>query len=205
MSAFATGSGFDGHGPRGDGPRPGLRHAARRHRSVPIVATASDKRRVVHAPDDRQPDAILLDIARLDASVHRLRKLVGIATVKLEGLLARSGNAPPHPAFLRWIVASHGDEIELVMTNEVRFFKSDRKYTRAATAERDLLIRKTIKELKAELDPSVFWQVHRSTIVNMNKVASVSHGVNGGLVLHLSDRGEILQVSQPYAHLFHQM
>jgi DNA-binding LytR/AlgR family response regulator len=204
MAAFATGSGFDGCGPRGDGPRQGSRDAARGHGSASTVAKASDKRRVVRAPDDRQPD-VILEIARLDASVHRLRKLVGVATVKLEGLLARSGNASARPAFLRWIVASHGDEIELVTTDEVRFFKSDRKYTRAATAERDLLIRKTIKELKAELDPSVFWQVHRSTIVNMNDVANVSHGVNGGLVLHLSDRSEILQVSQPYAHLFHQM
>jgi DNA-binding LytR/AlgR family response regulator len=47
--------------------------------------------------------------------------------------------------------------------------------------------------------------VHRSTIVNMNKVANVTRGVNGGLLVHLKDRGEILKVSQPYARLFHHM
>lgn len=107
--------------------------------------------------------------------------------------------------FLRWIVASHGDDLELVDIGDVCFFQSDNKYTRVATADRDLLIRKTIKELAATLDPDAFWQVRRSTIVNVAMVASVCHTVDGKLVVHLRDRRELLRVSEAYAHRFHRM
>jgi DNA-binding LytR/AlgR family response regulator len=35
------------------------------------------------------------------------------------------------------------------------------------------VIRKTIKELAAELDPAMFWQIHRSALVNVNAIDSV--------------------------------
>ena len=122
----------------------------------------------------------------------------------------RSPAGPRGPArhpreHLRWIVASRRDELELVDIADVRFFKSDNKYTRVATADRDLLIRKTIRELAESLDPEVFWQVHRAVIVNIGMVKSVSHGADGKLVVRLKDRPEELHVSQPYARRFHRM
>ena len=65
--------------------------------------------------------------------------------------------------------------------------------------------RKSIKELAEELDPSIFWRVHRATIVNLNAVQSVGRDLAGHVVLRLKDCREVLQVSQPYAHLFRQM
>ncbi len=114
-----------------------------------------------------------------------------------------SRTGPDEP--LHWIVASRGEEVELVDIHEVRFFQSDDKYTRVATVDRDLLIRKSIKELAAALDPELFWQVHRSTIVNVAMVANVCHGVDGKLVVHLKDRPEQLRVSQAFARRFHRM
>jgi len=89
--------------------------------------------------------------------------------------------------------------------NEICYFRSDTKYTRAVTADTEALIRKPLKELLEELDPTIFWQVHRSTIVNINEVASVTHDFRGHLVLKLKRRGETLPVSEPYEHLFRQM
>lgn len=114
-----------------------------------------------------------------------------------------SRDRPAEP--LHWIVASHGGDLELVDIREVRFFQSDDKYTRVATMDRDLLIRKSIKELAATLDPELFWQVHRSTIVNVAMVANVCHGADGKLVLHLRDRPEQLHVSHAFARRFHRM
>jgi DNA-binding LytR/AlgR family response regulator len=69
----------------------------------------------------------------------------------------------------------------------------------------DSLISKTIKELADELDPGMFWQVHRSAIVNVNAIESVTRDMSGHVRLRLKDRSEALAVSETYAHLFRQM
>ncbi len=51
----------------------------------------------------------------------------------------------------------------------------------------------------------MFWQVHRSTIVNLNAVCGVARGLAGKLVISLKERPERLEVSAPYAHLFKQL
>jgi DNA-binding LytR/AlgR family response regulator len=147
-----------------------------------------------------------LSAARIAAAVQRIRRRMSSEPAALEGLLGRLERTPPRkPMYLRWINASRGESIELITTDEIQYFQSDMKYTRVVTPRREALIRKTIRELAGELDPAVFWQVHRSTIVNLGAVASVGRDGNGRVVLRLKDRADVLQVSQPYAHLFRQM
>jgi len=45
--------------------------------------------------------------------------------------------------------------------------------TFVATPDAHSLIRKTIRDLVAELDPDLFWQVHRSTLVDVHAIAAV--------------------------------
>ena len=144
--------------------------------------------------------------ARIATAVQRVKERLRMTPANLDGLLDNLANPPPRNGqYLRWINASRGEDVQLITVEEVRYFQSDMKYTRVVTAKRDGLIRKTIKELIEELDPSMFWQMHRATIVNLNAVESVGRDLSGRLVLRLKDRPELLQVSQPYAHLFRQM
>ena len=55
------------------------------------------------------------------------------------------------------------------------------------------------------LDPQVFWQIHRSTVVNVNAIDSVHRLANGRLEVRLKGVGRRLLVSDPYMHLFRQM
>jgi hypothetical protein len=107
--------------------------------------------------------------------------------------------------FLNWINASRGADVKLLSVGDVSYFQSDSKYTRVVAEGRDWLIRKTIKELADELDPSMFLQMHRATIVNLGAVESVGRDVKGHVVLRIKNRSETLPVSQPYAHLFRGM
>ena len=66
----------------------------------------------------------------------------------------------------------------------------------------EALIRKPLKELIDEIDPDQFWQIHRSTIVNIRAVAGVSRDIQGRLIVSLKDHPERLEVSRGYAHLF---
>jgi DNA-binding LytR/AlgR family response regulator len=144
--------------------------------------------------------------ARIATAVQRVKERLKTAPANLSGLLDNLADTPQrHGQYLRWINASRGEDVQLITIEEVRYFQSDTKYTRVVAAKREGLIRKSIKELVEELDPSTFWQMHRATIVNLNAVESVGRDLQGHVILRLKDRPEVLQVSQPYAHLFRQM
>jgi DNA-binding LytR/AlgR family response regulator len=51
----------------------------------------------------------------------------------------------------------------------------------------------------------MFWQVHRSTVVNVHAIRSVTRDGRGSLTLRLKQRPETLPVSEAYHHLFRQM
>ena len=72
---------------------------------------------------------------------------------------------------LRWIRASRGDTTFHVPVAEIRYVQSDDKYTVVHAGDCEHLIRTPLGELAAQLDPECFWQIHRSTLVNMDWVA----------------------------------
>lgn len=107
-------------------------------------------------------------------------------------------------AQLRWIQASVGNQIRLIPVRDVLFFQSDLKYTRVVTAGGESLIRRALKELIEDLDADVFWQVHRSTVVNSSAIAHVVRE-DDRMFLVLKDHAERLEVSRSYTHLFKSM
>jgi hypothetical protein len=137
-----------------------------------------------------------------------LSRVVGLELAAESRAQAPEAPATPAPRsgpYLNWINASRGGDVKLISVQDVSYFQSDTKYTRIVAAGRDWLIRKTIKQLAEELDPSMFQQMHRATIVNLGAVESVGRDVKGHVVLRIKDRSEMLPVSQPYAHLFRGM
>jgi DNA-binding LytR/AlgR family response regulator len=64
---------------------------------------------------------------------------------------------------------------------------------------------KAIKELIAELDPSQFWQIHRSTLINARAIAGITRDERGRQLVSIKGRPEKLEVSRSYAHLFKGM
>ena len=100
---------------------------------------------------------------------------------------------------------AQGKTVRLITTDEICYFQADNKYTMVVTAASQSLINKTIKELVDQLDPDLFLQVHRGTVVNVNAIAAVDRDLHGRLEIRLKQRKETLQVSASFAHLFKQM
>jgi DNA-binding LytR/AlgR family response regulator len=144
--------------------------------------------------------------ARLLTTVQRLKARLQQAPADLRhtlGALAPKALLPPR--YLQWINASRGAAVRFLTVEEILYFKSDLKYTLVVTADAEALIKKTIKDLTDELDPTMFWQVHRSTVVNVYAIDSVLRDDRGNLNLRLKNRPESLAVSEAYQHLFRQM
>jgi len=121
----------------------------------------------------------------------------------LQKLAARMD--PAKAPTLRWIQATVGQNIQMIPVEEVLFFISDEKYTRVQTATLEALIRKPIKELIEELDADVFWQIHRSTLVNTKFIAGVSRDLRGRQLVAVKGSNERLEVSRSFAGLFKGM
>ena len=109
------------------------------------------------------------------------------------------------PQYMKWIQANVGPTIQMIAVDEVLFFVSDEKYTRVQTAQVEALIRKPIKELVDELDPHQFWQIHRSTLVNVKAIAGVTRDFRGRQIVAVRGHPEKLEVSRSYSGLFKGM
>ncbi|RPH38996.1 MAG: DNA-binding response regulator, partial [Burkholderiales bacterium] len=147
-----------------------------------------------------------LGIPRMSTTVQRLKNRIAEPPPDHTGVIAQLERRPVDAGrYLRWINASIGGTVNLITVQEVCYFEADTKYTRVVTPNAEALIRKSIRELTDELDPNLFWKIHRSTLVNVNSIASVSRDDRGHLRLRLKYRSERLAVSESYAHLFRQM
>ena len=136
------------------------------------------------------------DAAVLPAHTPHMQQLLQSLSRKL------NPNTPPK---LQWIQATVGANIQMIPVDDVLFFISDEKYTRVQTASVEALIRKPIKELIDELDMGLFWQIHRSTLVNTKAIAGVSRDLRGRQLVAVKGHPEKLEVSRSFTGLFKGM
>lgn len=159
-----------------------------------------------------------VEVARLNDTVRRLKDRVQRAEPVplpddlLERLAARmaGGSAQSANANIRWLKVSVGQNLKLVKTDEIDFFRAEDKYTLVAwhTAEgkpAEGLIRTPLKELLPQLDPEAFLQVHRSVLVSLAAISHVVRGANETADIHLKHRTEVLPVSRTFLHHFRMM
>ena len=148
---------------------------------------------------------------RLAGTVGRVRERLargGQDLGQLQALLHQlQAVAPPQPKAppLVWLTASRGQETRLILVDDVAYFQADSKYTVVMTQDGEALLRKPIRDLLEVLDPSMFKQVHRSTIVNLRAIAGVTRDDSGRGTVRLKNRPETLAVSQPFMALFRNM
>ncbi|WP_425641241.1 LytR/AlgR family response regulator transcription factor [Marinomonas gallaica] len=120
---------------------------------------------------------------------------------QLTRLLPRTENVNT----LSWINASRGDSIHVIKVSDVFCFIAEDKYTSVITADGEFLIRKTIKQLVDELNPDVFWRIHRSAIVQVSCIECVKKDDQGHYFVLIKDFERVLPVSRNNAQLFKQM
>jgi DNA-binding LytR/AlgR family response regulator len=125
-----------------------------------------------------------------------------VDAVALQALLAQMAGQLQRPPPLAVLQAGVGREVRLIRTQDVIYFESDSRYTRVVHSEGDALIRTPLKELLAQLDEQVFWQVHRSVIVNHRHISAAVRVDEGQMHLTLRGRSETLPVSRHFQGLF---
>jgi DNA-binding LytR/AlgR family response regulator len=176
-------------------------------RSHVVFVTAHDEHALA-AFDHGAIDYVVKPIAieRLATTVRRLKDRIAKVPADLSGILAELVRPRAEArSYLRWVNASVGNAIKLITVDEICYFMADSKYTLVVTPDSESLIKKTVRDLVGELDPTLFWQIHRSTLVNVNAISGVVRDLRGHLKVRLKRRSEVLPVSETYAHRFRQM
>lgn len=186
----------------------GLEVAARAAGHCHVVFVTAYGHYALRAFDHGAVDYVLkpLDPARLATALGRVRARLGGPAPDLSGLLRELVESQASGRrYLRWLTVAQGRSLQLVTCSEICFLQADNKYTVLVTAHSRPLINRTIRQLATELDPDMFLQIHRGTLVNINAIAAIDRDLRGGMTVRLRQLPDRLPVSATYAHQFRHM
>lgn len=177
-----------------------------------VFITAYDQF-AVEAFENEAVDYLLkpVDAKRLELTINRLKNRLGKQTLSpapihavLQSLQEHLA-AVPATAYLKWIKVPDKQSIRLIAVEEICCFQAQDKYTVVLTRDDEFLIRRPIKLLLEELDPEMFWQIHRSTIVNAACIDRVGTSLSGSYHLTLLNMPGRYIVSRSYRERFRSM
>jgi two-component system, LytTR family, response regulator len=125
---------------------------------------------------------------------ERIRAMLEGLREDQKGLERLLSGAQPH---LERLLVKAGDRVVLLATPEIDWVEAEGNYVRLHAGRGGWLIREKISTLEERLDPDTFMRVHRSTIVNLHRVAELRPLPSGDFVVLLKD-GTELKLSRGY-------
>lgn len=181
-----------------------------------IFVTAYDEY-AVQAFEHAALDYVLKPVKRerLALTLERIKLALAVAPsiaaemsdLRFSEALKRLLRQAPAPAQqrLRYVRASQGELTHQIAIDDVVYFQADEKYTVVKTIAGEYLIRTPIVELAEQLDPDQFWQIHRSTLINLAYISGTKRDEVSRLFVRIKGSEVTLPVSRAYVHLFKAM
>jgi two-component system LytT family response regulator len=167
---------------------------------VIIFVTAYDRYAVqafeVHALDyllksfDRE--RFLAALKRAKEEIRRSRE--GILNERLAGLLEDLGSKKDR--LTRLVIRSAG-RIVFLRVEEIDWIEAADNYVRVHAGKESHLIRETLQSLEKRLDPGKFLRIHRSALVNLDRIRELQPIFHGDYAVKLAD-GTELTLSRSY-------
>jgi two-component system LytT family response regulator len=139
------------------------------------------------------------DDARFAKALRQAREQVGQRELKdlserLVALLAgREGNIaePPRQAtYLSRLLIKSAGRVFFLKTDDIDYVRAEDYYVKLHVGRKGHLLRETMNEMEAKLDPSKFLRIHRSTIVNIERIRELQQHFNGEYIVVLHDGSE---------------
>jgi two-component system, LytTR family, response regulator len=163
-----------------------------------VFATAYDEY-AVRAFEAHALDYLLkpFDQDRLTLSVARAREELERPRAAAQRLEALAQSLPRDRRYLRRLVIKAGGRVLFLRATDVDWFGAAANYVALHSGRQEYLIRDTVAALESKLDPDQFVRIHRSTIVNLDRVREVSACLRGDQTVTLSN-GASLPVGRAY-------
>ena len=134
----------------------------------------------------------------LDRAKQQVRQgRLGDLSSKLAALLDHDEPTPARPRYLDRLVVKSGGKVTLLPVGEIEWIDAEGDYVRIHVGKTWHLLRETMKSLEDQLDGARFVRIHRSTIVNLEKVKELQPFFRGEYVVVLHN-GTTLKLSRGY-------
>jgi two-component system LytT family response regulator len=127
------------------------------------------------------------DNARFDRALGRAKQRIALGKNKDKDL----------PRKLERIAIKSVGQVSFVKVSEIEWIEAADYYACLHVASRTHLLRRSMSDLEQELDPTVFSRIHRSTIVNLDRVRGLQLTEDGEYEV-LLESGVRLRLSQRY-------
>lgn len=172
-----------------------------------VIFVSAHDQHAVRAFSVRAIDYLLkpFDRERLRAALDRARDAVVRRARLGESAEARAVTAARDPSryLSRFVVRSVGRML-LIDAGEVDWIEAAGNYVRLHHGGQKHLLRETMNSLESQLDPERFARIHRSTIVNLDRVRELHHILHGDYSVFLRD-GTRLTLSRGYRESFERL
>jgi two-component system LytT family response regulator len=145
--------------------------------------------------DDRFRES--LDRAKQQVRQGRLGDLSRKLAALVEQYDAPRAAGAGHPKYLDRLLVKSGGKVTLLRASEIEWIDAEGDYVRIHVGKTWHLLRETMKNLEGQLDGARFVRIHRSTIVNLEKVKELQPFFRGEYVVVLHD-GTTLKLSRGY-------
>ncbi len=177
------------------------------HVAVVIFVTAYDQF-ALRAFEAHALDYLLkpFDDERFEAALERARERIrqqqgGDLDRRLRALLEEVRG---DRGYLQRLVVPSGRRSVFIRTEEIDWIEAERNYVRLHVGGRSYLLRENLSHIEAALDPAKFCRIHRSTIVNIDRIQAVESLFQGEYLVVLHD-GTKLTSGRSYRRSLHAL
>jgi two-component system LytT family response regulator len=129
------------------------------------------------------------DVERFETALDLAKSRIVRARTELEGEERSSDQKEKRPArhFLQRLAVEANEKIVLVRVDDIRWMQSSGNHIRLHVGKTSHLVRQSMKNLQALLDPNRFLRVHRNAIVNLDHVEEFHLPPHGNTFVKLND------------------
>lgn len=116
---------------------------------------------------------------------------------RLDDMVKTMGNSRKH---LSRVMIKTSERIFFLPSEEIDWIESAGNYVRIHSGKQSYLLRETMTNMEEKLDPDTFYRVHRSTIINLDKVKELEPWFHGDYQV-IMENGKKLTLSRNYKRL----
>jgi two-component system LytT family response regulator len=140
------------------------------------------------------------DDARFEKTLRRAKEQVEQREIKdlsrrllalLEGRDPQTTSAMSQPQHLSRLLIKAAGRVSFLKTDEIDWISADDYYVKLHVGRKTHLLRETMNDMEAKLDPTRFIRIHRSSIVNLERIRELQQHFNGEYLVVLHDGTEL--------------